>query len=175
MKKHQFQCFFFYWVILLGLTCLPFQIMQAQHPPMYSQYMFNTMLINPAYTGSRNALSVSVLARKQWVGIKGAPFTQTVALHSPLRNQKNSFGFTFNHDAYGVSENLSVFASYAYRIHFSEKNRLAFGLQAGFQSIQDRWTRLKLDDNIDNVFSADSPVFYMPKAGFGVYYDRENL
>lgn len=60
----------------------------AQQDAQYTQYMFNTMSVNPAYAGSRGQLSIAALYRSQWVGLDGAPKTQTLNLHSPIRNSR---------------------------------------------------------------------------------------
>lgn len=147
----------------------------AQHPAMYSQYMFNTLAINPAYTGSRDALSVALLYRSQWTGFRGAPQTQTFSLHTPLKNKQNSLGLLVVNDRLGVTHNTAVFGNYAYRIDLGNDNRLAFGLQGGISLYQDKWSQLAVDDPGDVVFANDSPVYLIPKAGFGVYYDTRKF
>jgi type IX secretion system PorP/SprF family membrane protein len=146
----------------------------AQHYPMFSQYMFNGMAINPAYTGSRDALSVNALYRHQWSGFKGAPRTQTLAAHSPLKNPRNNVGVSFLHDRLGVSTHTMIYGMYAYRIDFGEDvGRLAFGLQGGVSLLQDRWTDIVPDQSGDDVFAANSPTFVVPRVGFGIYYDAK--
>src|SRR5690606_41836180 len=73
----------------------------AQQLPQFTQYMFNTVSINPAYAGSRETLSVVGLHRSQWVGMDGAPTTQTLSVHAPLRNEKIGLGFSFINDEVG--------------------------------------------------------------------------
>jgi len=157
-------------VILICFVGL-FQGLQAQHPPMLSQYMFNGMVINPAYTGSRDALSVTALYRHQWAGFEGAPRTQSIFLHSPLKNPKNNFGAAIIHDRLGVSNHTLAYGTYAYRIDFEEKGRLSFGLQAGVSILKDQWSQVVTDQSGDDVFAADSPTFMVPRFGTGVYYD----
>ncbi|MEM0997007.1 MAG: type IX secretion system membrane protein PorP/SprF [Bacteroidota bacterium] len=159
------------WLVLASVL-LP-AAAKAQHYPMFSQYMFNGLVINPAYTGSRDALSLTALYRQQWTGFRGAPRTQTVTAHSPLKNPRNNFGVTFLHDRVGVSTHTMAYGSYAYRIDLGERaGRLAFGLQGGLSLLQDRWTEIITDQNGDEVFSANSPTFVVPRVGFGVYYDH---
>ena len=155
-------------ICLVGL----FQGLQAQHPPMLSQYMFNGMIINPAYTGSRDALSATALYRHQWAGFQGAPRTQSFFLHSPLKNPTNNFGLAIINDRLGVSNHTQVYGTYAYRLDFEEKGRLSFGLQGGFSILKDRWSEVSTDQQGDNVFLADSPTFAVPRFGAGIYYDH---
>ncbi len=160
-------------VFALAMTGAFISCVHAQHPPLYSQYMFNTLPLNPAYTGSRDVLSVSALARMQWVGFAGAPNTQTFSLHTPAKDPRNNFGIVAINDKLGVTWHTGVFGSYAFRFSISEKARLAFGLQGGVSMYQDRWSRLSLTDSNDPNFIADSPMFIIPRAGFGIYLDHE--
>ena len=102
----------------------------GQQDAMYSQYMFNTLAINPAYAGSRDMLSATAMLRSQWVGIAGAPETQTISFDMPLRNKKIGLGVQAFNDNIGITNLNGGFVSYAYRI-LMEKSTLAFGLQGG--------------------------------------------
>ena len=86
-------------LILLGfVSLLSFQA-QAQFEPQFTQYMFNEMFINPAYAGSRGHMSMTGVYRNQWVGIEGAPKTQTFSGHTPLRNEKIGIGLSVLHES----------------------------------------------------------------------------
>lgn len=159
--------------VLLAVMVFGCLSLRAQHPPMFSQYMFNGLAINPAYTGSRDALSVLALYRHQWAGLVGAPRTQTLSLHSPLKNPRNSFGVNIVRDRLGISSHTMAYGTYAFRIDMGEKaGRLAFGLQGGVSLLQDRWTEVVTDQPGDDVFAANSPTFVVPRVGFGVYWDH---
>jgi type IX secretion system PorP/SprF family membrane protein len=144
----------------------------AQHHPMYSQYMFNQMVINPAYTGSRDVLSATALYRHQWAGIKGAPRTQSFYFHSPLPNPRNNFGLSFVLDRLGVTSTNSFNLSYAYRFDVG-KGRLAFGLQGGLTTLQNRYSEVQTDTPGDAVFQGNSTPILIPGVGFGCYYDTK--
>jgi len=105
--------------------------MIAQQAPMFTHYMDNTLEINPAYAGSRDALTIMALHRSQWTGFKGAPVTQTVTAHAPLENEHIALGVSVINDNIGPSNNTSVFADFAYIVKLTEKSKLAFGLSAG--------------------------------------------
>src|SRR5687767_12708763 len=96
--------------ILKLLVCLSVLVtfsvkrMHAQQDPMYSQYMFNQLSVNPAYAGVREMLTMTALYRKQWVGVSGAPTTFTFSADSPIRNQKMALGFNLVSDKIGISK-----------------------------------------------------------------------
>ena len=80
----------------------------GQQDSQFTQYMYNTININPAYAGSRDVLSVFGLHRSQWVGLDGAPVTNTFAIHSPLRNENVGLGLSFINDRIGPSDENSI-------------------------------------------------------------------
>lgn len=160
--------------ILIFLCGLP-NNGECQHSQMYNQYMFNGFALNPAYAGSRDVLSISAHYRHQWAGFKGAPRTQTVFAHSPLKNPKNNVGVALINDQLGVTRRTSLTGTYAYRLELTSALRLSFGLQGGLSMIQDRWADIITDETGDQAFSANSPVFVVPKVGFGLYLDHRKF
>ncbi|HHG84427.1 MAG TPA: type IX secretion system membrane protein PorP/SprF [Bacteroidetes bacterium] len=165
-----------YALIFLFVNSLIFPTsVQAQHNPLFSQYMFNGLVLNPAYAGSRDVLSVTGFYRNQWTGFQGAPKSQSFTAHSPLKSEHNNLGLTLAHDQLGVSSHTMLNGSYAYRIDLGQKTgRLAFGIQGGISLLQDRWTEITTDQPGDAVFQANSPTFVVPRVGFGVLYDTRN-
>src|SRR4051812_5799645 len=97
----------------------------AQHRPLYSQYMFNPIVLNPGYTGSNDALTAVVHARKQMAKFPGTPFTQTATIHSPVGNKKANLGLMLSHDQFGLTNQTEILTNFAYRIKITEKGRLA--------------------------------------------------
>src|ERR1035437_9119260 len=87
---------------------------QAQKAPMYTHYMNNTLVVNPAYAGSRDALTVTAINRMQWVDFEGAPITQSITMHSPLENDHIGLGFSILNDKIGPTNLPSVVLDYAY-------------------------------------------------------------
>jgi type IX secretion system PorP/SprF family membrane protein len=120
-------------LILLALVTGP---LRAQQDPMYSQYMFNTLAFNPAYAGSADVFTAMLLGRQQWVGFKGAPSTQTLAIHSPLPGRKLAIGGELMHDVAGPAKQTSAFIDVAYRIRTGGDSRLSFGLKGGVNMFQ---------------------------------------
>ena len=93
----------------------------AQQAPMYTHYMYNTLVVNPGYAGSRDALTVTALHRSQWVSFAGAPKTQTITMHAPLRSQHLGVGLSVLNDKIGPGNNTSIIADFAYRMNLSKK------------------------------------------------------
>ena len=155
---------------MAGLASLFFSsVAYGQQQAMFTQYMFNGLAINPAYAGSQEALSLTALARKQWIGLQGAPNTQTFSVHSPIKKQKIALGATFFNDEIGVTQQTGINACYAYRI-FMPHSTLSFGLQAGFTSYRSDLTRVRVQDPNDPNFGTDDVNKFMPNFGTGIYY-----
>jgi type IX secretion system PorP/SprF family membrane protein len=156
------------WAIaLLGFAM--FQSMQTwgQSDPMFTQYMFNEMYINPAYAGSRENVSVTGLLREQWVGLDGAPSTQTFSVHAPILGKKVGLGLTFLNESIGVSKRTGFNLNGSYRIPM-DQNTLSFGLQLGVNSISESLLDLGLAS--DNQFQLNTGKQLAPNFGFGTYY-----
>lgn len=154
--------------------------LKAQQDPMYTHYMDNTLGINPAYAGSRDALTLTMLHRSQWVAFPGAPVTQTITAHAPMFNDLFSLGASIVNDAVGPVKNTSFYVDYAYRLRLTENSKLAFGLKLGFNSVQANLTSLKLDapgspQLNDHAFADDLTGQVSPNLGFGVYYSRDRF
>ncbi len=162
-------------VILVLVLALGSISIFAQQAPMYTHYMNNTLSVNPAYAGSRDALTLTALYRAQWVGFKGAPVTQTFTMHTPLRNEHVGIGLSVLNDKIGPSNNTSVFFDYAYRINLSERAKLSFGLSAGVNIYNANLSSLQLDQQTDPSFQNNVNNHVTPNFGFGVYYSRERF
>ena len=103
---------------------------RAQQDAMFTHYMFNTLWLNPAYAGTRDALTVTGINRSQWIGFEGAPVDQSITLHSPVNNGKMGLGLSIQNDKIGPTRNLFVGADYAYQIKLTKKSKLGLGLKA---------------------------------------------
>lgn len=147
----------------------------AQQDPMYTHYMENTLVINPGYAGSRDALTIAALHRSQWVDYKGAPITQTIMFHTPLRNEHLGVGMSVMNDKIGPANKTSVFADFAYRMNLTKKSKLALGLSAGANIFKSNLNTLQLDQQIDPVFQTNVNNKITPNFGFGAYYSRERF
>ena len=144
--------------------------------PVYSQYLHNGLVINPAYTGTRNALSAFLSYRMQWMGIEGAPSIQSLSIHSPMKNDKVALGLKAQFMQFGVTKSTSIYASYAYHIRL-RNGKISFGINAGADMSNTDYTGIleTLDDPSDPVFMTNDKPFVLPNAGAGVYFFNDKL
>jgi type IX secretion system PorP/SprF family membrane protein len=158
---------------LAGLFCSALFVPQracAQQDPMYTMYMWNTSSVNPGYAGSADLFTVTGLMRQQWVGLDGAPNTQTLTAHTPLKEPSLGVGLSVVHDQVGPVNNTLIFADVAYRMQVTESARLAFGLKAGIDMFQADLTGLQNVDANDQLFQQNVSSSTKPNFGFGLYY-----
>lgn len=144
----------------------------AQQDPHYTQYMYNMSVVNPAYTGSKENVSLGALYRKQWVNIDGAPETATFFIHSPIGNNVG-LGLSVISDKIGPVEENNVYADFSYTLNLGGEHRLAFGLKAGatFQNIglfSDIGNGFVVDAG-DEAFSQNTSNTYL-NIGSGFFY-----
>jgi type IX secretion system PorP/SprF family membrane protein len=154
-----------YTILLLSLSI----IAKAQFVPIFSQYVNNGLIINPAYTGSREVLSLNLMYRNQWAGYDGAPVYQTLSAHAPLKGAKVGVGLLVFDEKVGTYHNTQAFANYAYRIPLGS-GKLSFGLRAGVMIRNSNWQDILLKDPSDKAFAKDNEFFALPNLGAGVYF-----
>lgn len=160
--------------LALAITFSSFTLL-AQQAPMFTHYMNNTLVVNPAYAGSRDALTVTALHRSQWVGFSGAPMTQSVSIHSPLRNKHIGMGLSLINDNIGPTNNTSIFADYAFIMQVSKKSRLALGINAGVNIFNANLNTLELEQQSDPSFESNISNHTTFNVGAGAYYYCENF
>lgn len=158
--------------LIIVFVCLT---INAQQSPMYTHYMYNTLVINPGYAGSRDALTITGLHRSQWVDFKGAPITQTITMHTPLRNEHIGIGLSVMNDRIGPTNNTSIVADFAYIMNLNKKSKLSLGLSGGANIFQARLGTLQLDQQSDPSFQNNVSNHITPNFGFGAYYYRERF
>lgn len=141
----------------------------GQQDPMFTHYMDNTLAINPAYAGSRDALTITGLHRSQWIGFDGAPITQTLTLHSPVFTKNTGLGLSVLNDKIGPLNTTSFYVDFSYRIKF-DKSFLAFGLKSGINMMKIGLEDLDISNSNDPTFNSDFSSALMPNFGGGVYY-----
>jgi len=160
----------------LAFLCLIYGFtLNAQQDPMYTHYMYNTLMINPAYAGSREALTATLLHRSQWVDFKGAPLVQSLTMHMPLKNKHLGVGLSLLNDKIGATNKTSIFGDFAYRMDLNSKSKLALGLSGGVNIFQANLSALQLDDQADPTFQNSVTNHVTPNFGFGAYYSRERF
>lgn len=156
-------------LVLLGISAS-----NAQQDPQYTQYMYNTEVINPAYAGNREVLSFGLLYRSQWVGIDGAPQTGTFTVNSPV-GENMGLGLAIVNDRLGPAIETSVNIDYSYSIQASENGRLSFGLKGGVDVLDVDFNKLNLHDPSDPRFQNNIDNRLMPQIGAGVYFNTEKF
>lgn len=154
--------------ILIILVSFSF-IGKSQSFPVFSQYIANGLIINPAYTGSREVLSISALARNQWIGFEGSPVFQTFSAHAPLKNAHIGLGFLLFNEKSGPVRNTQAYFNYAYRIN-TNKGKIALGLKVGINYYSFNWSDVYINDKSDAAFNTDNSSFLLPNFGLGAYY-----
>lgn len=142
----------------------------SQQTPLYTMYMWNQLVINPAYAGSREALTASAVLREQWVGLEGAPSTQVLSIHSPLPNDKIGLGFTVQNDNVGPVNNTGIWGDFAYRLQVTQKAKLSLAVRGGFGIYQADLRNIETGEANDPSFNQNISNDFTPNFGFGAYY-----
>lgn len=153
-------------LLFLFVLCLN---ANAQFDPLFTQYMNNEMFVNPAYTGTRKVLATTLLYRNQWVGIKGAPITQTFSIHSPIGDH-NGIGLSMMNESIGITHQFRVNGCYAYRIRTGDYSLLSFGLSGSLVNLRENYQDLELYSQNDHVFNISKPSIIAPNAGYGMFF-----
>lgn len=155
--------------ILIFALMLMSAVSYSQQDAQYTQYMYNTINVNPAYAGSRGVMSIFGLYRTQWVGLDGAPVTSAFSVNSPIENTNLGVGLSFVNDRIGPTVENTVSADVSYTIQTSEQYKLSFGIKGTANLFNLDPTKLNpsnqgdpLLQNLNNNFS--------PNVGAGVYF-----
>lgn len=161
-------------IMLLVLMIINVNTVIAQQDPQYTQYALNTMVINPAFAGSRGVSSLALLHRSQWIGLDGAPTTQTLNFNT-LVSERIGLGFSIVNDEIGnrTSQETYFDASFSYTLPISDTGNLALGLKAGAHILNVDFSQLVnfgAETNLPNIDNKFSPNF-----GVGTYYYTENF
>jgi len=155
------------WLVFVSLVGL------AQQRPIQSLYMFDPLLLNPAYAGTQVQLSATAIYRNQWINLEGAPKTMTGTVHSGFLRNRVGLGLIFTDDQIGIHHDVSVYGAYAYRINLSKRTTLSMGLQGGFNNIKSDYNKLNLKNPGDpNLFGVLQKI--NPNVGAGLYLRHNN-
>lgn len=155
--------------------------LKAQQEPQFTSYMFNTLVFNPGYAGSKEYLSAVAVYRDQWAalgdkaGWQGRPLTQTFSVHSTL-NKKVGLGLNLINASAGARQTSYLNGIYAYRINFG-KGTLSIGLQAGMMNWKADWSKLEFQQpqELDNAFGTLTPNLWLPDFGAGLFFYTSNF
>ena len=154
--------------IVLVLLCLVSVDLYAQQRPVFSTYMFNGLMLNPAYAGSQDLFSATITNRNQWVNIDGAPNFQSVSAHTTWVGNRVGTGLIVTRDAIGAHEQYGVYGSYAYKIRMAH-GILAMGVQGGFDNRRSDFSQINIKDPNDP-FLTGTITKFNPNFGAGLYY-----
>lgn len=144
----------------------------AQQLPLYSEYMFNTFEINPAYAGARDAIQITSMFRKQWTGFKTAPQSTFLSIDMPIPDKRIGLGVKIVDDRDEITKTFGGQAAYSFKIPTGDYSTLALGLQAGAMSFKSDFTRVDVIDPNDPSFSQ---VVNSVKVNFGtgIFFNTE--
>ena len=143
----------------------------AQQDAQFSQYMYNTININPAYAGSRGALSIFALHRTQWVGLDGAPVTNAVSVNTPINDSNLGLGISIINDKIGPTHESTISADLSYTIPTSETFKLSFGIKATANLFDLDVTQLNPVDDDPSLHDYNNK--FSPNIGAGIYYHSD--
>jgi type IX secretion system PorP/SprF family membrane protein len=163
--------------ILLIILPTALQHVNAQQDAQYTQYMYNTVSVNPAYAGSRGVFSITGLHRSQWVGLDGAPTTQTLNFHTPV-SERVGIGLSIINDEIGNGTNQDTYFDgvFSYTVPTSQKGKLSFGLKAGGHLLNIDFTKLQnYQSNLNATGQNDIDKKFAPNFGAGVYYHTDQF
>lgn len=159
---------------LIILASLSLVNAHAQQRPVQSLYMFDPILINPAYAGTQVQLSSTAIYRNQWVNLDGAPKTLTASIHSGFFKNKMGLGIIFSNDQIGIHNDASFFGIYSYKIMLTNTSSISFGLQGGFNNLKSDYNKLNLknqgDPNLAGVVTK-----FNPNVGTGMFYRNKKF
>ncbi len=151
-----------------------YSVVNAQQDPMFTHYMYNTLWLNPAYAGTREALTLTAIHRSQWVGFDGAPVDQTFTMHAPFYDAKMGAGLCVINDRIGPTKSTIIAGDYAYQLKLDNKSKLGFGLKGLINIFNNNINTLKLDNQVDVAFASNYQLI-LPNVGAGLYYHRDRF
>ena len=161
-------------IITALLALVSFTSAHAQQDPQYTNYMYNTININPAYAGSRGALSIFGLHRSQWVGLEGAPTTNSFSVNTPIADSKVGLGVSFINDALGVMDENTLSVDFSYTLDLNSRgSKLSFGLKGSANMLNVAYSDLNKYNPNDPQILNDVSNQFTPNIGAGIYWHNE--
>jgi type IX secretion system PorP/SprF family membrane protein len=162
-------------IVFIIICTFTFSGLYAQQDAQASMYFFNPLQFNPAYAGSREALTVTAVTRAQWVGWDGAPKTQFLSVHAPILKKKIAVGATLNYDKIGARSGFDAMAHFAYHMQLNKRDlKLSFGASAGLQQAQFNFSGLNVTDIGDLNYQQSNSVINS-NFGLGIYLHNNNF
>ncbi len=161
--------FLYYYFLTIILIVSPFSL-SAQLDPLFTQYINNPLILNPAFAGSRNSLAMDFMSRQQWLGVKGAPASYYYGMHSPINDSKISLGGTILSDHVGPVITNQISFAYSYLLRVNHRTFLSMGLSAGVNNYWLNLHNLDVIDQRDPHFIGKIRNEFSPTAGAGLVY-----
>jgi len=158
--------FFIFAIMLAGL------VSYSQQDAQYTQYMYNTINVNPAYAGSRGVMSIFGLHRTQWLGLDGAPVTNAVSINTPVENTNLGVGLSFVNDRVGPTDENNISMDLSYTIKTSETYKLSFGVKGSVDLFSFNSTKLNIYTPENSLQSYNNK--FSPNIGAGAYFHSDN-
>lgn len=159
------------WICGLFLVMAAITV-NAQQEPTYTQFMFNTQTVNPAYAGTWGTTGFMALAREQWTGIDNAPSTQTFTFQT-LHKEKVGLGLNVIMDKFGLEKRFSAFGDYSYLVKLDDELNLRMGLKFGFSSYSNNLSEYTVIDPNDPRFQGEIQQNFMPNFGVGAFMYKD--
>ncbi len=157
-------------ILMLALAMLSVLSLTAQQDAQYTQWMFNKLSLNPGYAVSSDYACGSALHRSQWVGLEGAPVSQSLNVRIPFQGKNAGVGLSINHDKIGPTNSWTVSGIYAYRIDFGNNRTLGIGLQGTVRSYRVNYTETVSIQSGDGIIPTTDEARTIPNFGVGLYY-----
>lgn len=163
--------------LLLFLILIVFNVQEVfpQQEPQYTQYIYNTTTINPAYAGNRGVTSVFGLHRSQWVGLEGAPRTSVFSLNVPFNDSNVGLAATFSSDKVGPADESGVSFDVSYTIPMNDDYNLSFGLKGTLSSLNVDFRKLHIQNSTDVFYQSNIDDKFIPNIGAGLYLFSDRL
>ncbi len=146
----------------------------ANQYPLYSQYLMDGLVINPAYAGSRDALSMSLLVRKRMLGFAGESSMQSFTAHAPMKKERIALGVSVNHLTYGITTQNSFFGYYAFQIR-GNSGLWSLGIKGGVDMTTSDYSGIVTVQPGDPAFSTATESSILPNVGAGIYYSNKKF
>ncbi|MEJ1240807.1 type IX secretion system membrane protein PorP/SprF [Chryseolinea sp. T2] len=161
--------------LLCACTALSVSESRAQQGAQFTQYMFNPIVINPAYAGSDEALKLTLLNRSQWVSVDGAPVTQGLYANGLFQRQRIGVGLSFVNDKIGVHKNQDLRGMVAYHLPVSKEATLSFGMQTGLSIARSNYVSLSSGSALDPQLAGAGMSSTSLMMGMGAYYRSKHF
>lgn len=161
-------------IITISLLCGCMGAAHAQMDAIHTGYMFNSLTFNPGYAGSKEFMTMNLIHRSQWVGINGAPSTQSLTMHSPVTGMDRiALGASVVHHQVGTSRVTTINGVYAFRIPLGKSDyagKLSMGIQGGMTNWRTDFSEIEVFEADDEAYGEEAINMWLPNFGVGMYY-----